>query len=546
MKCNKCGEECKDNQAFCLKCGNPIQVVPDFNLIEAELASNIGELMNEIDNEKADESLEEDNIQAAPYEDMEIKLVNIKRNDSDDGKTKVIGDIAELVSDIKDEKTKVDIADTEVENAEQVKKERISSEKRKQREEIARKKAKKKQIIIICSVFAVLAIAIVIFIVAAQSVKKTATSYEEYYNSAKNAYDDMNTEDAIDYALDALDKADTKDKKLEIRSLMNDIYVLAGQTGEDYADNLEAITELGSVNSEYYVALAKYYSDNGKYNNLTAFLRKVEDEKHLAALEQYIVEAPKADFESGEYGSFFAVTLSAKEGYTIYYTVDSRHPSNYGEPYIEPIQIAKEGETIIKAIAVNEKGVESDVVTYTYNIALEGSKAPVVTPSGGEFDDYTEIKIEVPEGAKAYYTWDGTIPDEKSELYEESIQMKRGINVLKVIIIDKYGIASEVAEASFNLQVKRVLTLNEAVTLIEETEKESYGGSFVVTATYDKTVTIDNDEYYIIVSTVTGEATDEDVITIYAVNTYNKKIEKATDVEGEYVIEKEEAEKPTE
>ena len=46
MKCSRCGEECKENQAFCLKCGTPIQVVPDFNLIESELASNVGELMD--------------------------------------------------------------------------------------------------------------------------------------------------------------------------------------------------------------------------------------------------------------------------------------------------------------------------------------------------------------------------------------------------------------------------------------------------------------------------------------------------------------------
>ena len=47
MKCSKCGEECRENQAFCLRCGTPIQVVPDFNLIEAELANNVGKLMKE-------------------------------------------------------------------------------------------------------------------------------------------------------------------------------------------------------------------------------------------------------------------------------------------------------------------------------------------------------------------------------------------------------------------------------------------------------------------------------------------------------------------
>jgi len=38
MKCSKCGEECRENQAFCLRCGTPI---------EAELANSVGKLMKE-------------------------------------------------------------------------------------------------------------------------------------------------------------------------------------------------------------------------------------------------------------------------------------------------------------------------------------------------------------------------------------------------------------------------------------------------------------------------------------------------------------------
>ena len=38
MKCSKCGAECNENLAFCLECGNPLQLMADFNLIEKELA----------------------------------------------------------------------------------------------------------------------------------------------------------------------------------------------------------------------------------------------------------------------------------------------------------------------------------------------------------------------------------------------------------------------------------------------------------------------------------------------------------------------------
>jgi len=103
VKCSKCGEEYKENQAFCLKCGNPIQVVPDFNLIEAELASNIGELMDSMEEEPEKDNLSEDNIKInePDISNMELKLVDISRkaaennrNDIADGKTKIIGNIS--------------------------------------------------------------------------------------------------------------------------------------------------------------------------------------------------------------------------------------------------------------------------------------------------------------------------------------------------------------------------------------------------------------------------------------------------------------------
>ena len=55
MKCSKCGEEVQKNQGFCLKCGNPIQVDPDFNTIENELANSISILLEDTE-EKEDTS----------------------------------------------------------------------------------------------------------------------------------------------------------------------------------------------------------------------------------------------------------------------------------------------------------------------------------------------------------------------------------------------------------------------------------------------------------------------------------------------------------
>lgn len=180
-------------------------------------------------------------------------------------------------------------------------------------------------------------------------------------------------------------------------------------------------------------------------------------------------------------------------------------------------------------------------MTYTYNIKLTGSGAPVLTPSGGAYTDYTIIKVEVPEGGKAYYTWDGSKPTSQSTEYDDAkgIEMLRGINILKVLIIDKYGIESEVANESYNLQIARVINANEAITLVQEEAEKTAEEGITVTASYETLTVIDNQEYYIISASYKDESGVETAKTVYAVNTYDKTLEKAMDENGKYSIEKE-------
>lgn len=56
MKCSRCGEECKVGQTFCLKCGTPIQIEPDINEFESEIADNVGKLLKD---DKSDKTLED-------------------------------------------------------------------------------------------------------------------------------------------------------------------------------------------------------------------------------------------------------------------------------------------------------------------------------------------------------------------------------------------------------------------------------------------------------------------------------------------------------
>ena len=66
--------------------------------------------------------------------------------------------------------------------------------------------------------------------------------------------------------------------------------------------------------------------------------------------------------------------------------------------------------------------------------------APVVTPTTGQYYEYTMIEIEVPEGYEAYYTFNGEVPEKDSEdsyKYTEPIDMPEGNTLFSAVLIDK-------------------------------------------------------------------------------------------------------------
>ena len=328
--------------------------------------------------------------------------------------------------------------------------------------------------------------------------------------------------------------------------------------------------------------LAKYYSENKPPKVLTDFLRTISDDNEdvIKALKNYIVPVPSSDKPSGSYSQQFAVTLTCDSGSAIWYTIDGQDPSTHGIQYTEPIKITafrtpentntESGVTTLKAITINADKVESKVEEFTYEIVLSSAE-PVVTPDSGVYTDYTEIKVEVPQGSKCYYTIaDGSAkpadPDASSNLYiadetqykevygetkEEfkPLEMLRGTHIMKFVLIDEYGIASEVAVRSYNLEVKRNISLNEAENLVNTllhteniiNEEGKNEAGHIVKAEWDETVIVDNIEYYVVYAVEKDVAGTELAKTMYLVDSYDKGrsvIKDATYENGQYVIPK--------
>ncbi|MBQ5474958.1 MAG: chitobiase/beta-hexosaminidase C-terminal domain-containing protein [Lachnospiraceae bacterium] len=147
---------------------------------------------------------------------------------------------------------------------------------------------------------------------------------------------------------------------------------------------------------------------------------------------------PSFSYEAGDYDKDFLLQLTVNGDYQIFYTINNKNPITSGKLYNKPIQIS-EGTTVVKAVAQNDAGEYSDVVIATYNVTYKQLALPVVTPTDGIYNEKVMISIQVPEGCRAYYTWDGTKPSVNGIEYTEPFPIIEGSSVLSVEIVDEDG-----------------------------------------------------------------------------------------------------------
>ena len=197
-----------------------------------------------------------------------------------------------------------------------------------------------------------------------------------------------------------------------------------------------------------YKEYVKLLTQEGKINEVRLILKSADRDVQNACAE-YICETPVSNLAPGTYTT--TQTLELKGNcQKIYYTLDGSTPTRKSKVYTEPI-ILREGTTELKAFGVNDKNIESDVISRKYVIVLNAPKAPKVTPKSGDYNKKTEIKITVPDGCKAYYAFDSE-PDLNSTVYEQPISMPVGYHRLNVILVAANGKTSKMTAMEYYLQ----------------------------------------------------------------------------------------------
>lgn len=514
MKCSKCGAQCNDNLAFCLECGNPLQLMADFNLIEKELANSIGEFMDEMEDEKEqDIDVDGDDMKTidVPLDEinMGLKVVDINRSMP---------------------KSDIDIDDEDEEDIQPV----YVPRKNKNNKRNSKKNNKKKYIIIACvAAFLVAVIAIVLVVVLGGNDKEkepAVKNFAYYYEMAEDDSKSKKFDSALDNALLALEKAEGNENIVMTRLLIKNIYEQQNFTGSQYMENLEELFKLGENSKENATILLSYYAKKNNIAGLINLFDIVSEEEAKAILGDQFVEKPEINLPAGEYKNVINVEISAVKDSTIYYAVIKENEEPKYEEYKRPVEIRDLGSVTVVTYAVTSEGLVSYKANCTYNIVEGQNEGPSVSPEAGTYKEPTKITVAVPDGAKAYYTYDGSKPDKNSTEYTEPVDMQKGVHTFKVITIDKYGNSSEVTSVQYNLKLSR----NETVTTAKEKIWNHYLANGLINAegvtadgsiieiSYYNAMDIDNGEYYVYqVIAKSADGTTTTAVTYCGVNTFD-------------------------
>lgn len=213
-------------------------------------------------------------------------------------------------------------------------------------------------------------------------------------------------------------------------------------------EGIENITESVKI----YKALAEYYIEEDREEEIHILLSGCDENLLNNELKEYYTPEPKFSKKAGEYEEIVKLNLHAK-GCKIYYTLDGSSPTGKGKiEYKGPIQL-EDGKWTVRAVAVNENGIQGPECEKEYIVDVPLLSAPMVSPSSNLYEEKKKIVVSVPFGYTAYYTFDGTLPDADSKQYKGPINMPVGNTIFMAVLIDENGRVSDVAIRNYDLHM---------------------------------------------------------------------------------------------
>jgi Chitobiase/beta-hexosaminidase C-terminal domain/FG-GAP-like repeat len=152
----------------------------------------------------------------------------------------------------------------------------------------------------------------------------------------------------------------------------------------------------------------------------------------------------------GQYAVGQAITLSANEPATIYYTTNGSVPTRSSTAYTGPITL-NSGFTL-RYIGVDAAGNASAPAQQAYTVPTVDTTAPVVTatPDGGQYSVGQQITLTSNEPGKIFFTIDGSTPTTGSPVYTAPITLTAAFT-LCYFAVDAVGNASALASQNYSV-----------------------------------------------------------------------------------------------
>lgn len=124
-------------------------------------------------------------------------------------------------------------------------------------------------------------------------------------------------------------------------------------------------------NSEIYTA--PLFLETGEYTISAFFVNDYGIESEIVS-KTYIINlsvpnAPEVELYSGEYTEPTMIAVEGVEGCKLYYTTDESEPTQDSVPYTGPIPMPL-GKTLFKFVNISDEGIPSEVTTRTYTLTL--------------------------------------------------------------------------------------------------------------------------------------------------------------------------------
>ena len=412
MRCANCGNELKEGGLYCDACGHPVQIVPDYNEFDDYLDNLVGNDDRSNDEQKT----------VRPVSDKTIRFDQAAREQ--------FYNTSQPTGQNRDRTSKSEMQQVKQTQERQSQGRQMSEKPQSDRQ---REKSAQQKRMIIISVVCVISIVILVVIVTNNVRKSHESSFDYQVKQAEEAYESGDTNSAVSYYEKALS---IDSDNTDVMYKLADIYM--GKKDYDAALILyQEIINVDSKSEEAYKKLISIYESKKDYDAIVALRDGAKDKDILKLFKDYVVSEPEFSKSSGKYGETFELLISADKNAKIYYSYDSDNPLSRGERYRNPIRLDREGAYKITAVAVDERGIKSEIASARYEIEFEAPKAPEVDPDGGTFGAQTDITITVPENCKVYYTWDSSDPTAVSTEYTAPIPIPEGNNVLSVIAIDQ-------------------------------------------------------------------------------------------------------------